>query len=342
MTIAAQAGQLPARVSPEPPVDPKIIQRFAKLQEPNMGIQLTGPNLAMPGREFAVQAPLTQPPIQTPVTAPKNPMAGMTVSDTRVPGVRRVDGGSSPLFTNIDPTKAVQEMQGGTVNSVPAAAFKGMGGASGVGGGSGPASAALQAAAGRGDWDAIQKYYQSNGGTWLGKTEKQSQGQDLMRTAQRVLDQQMASEKGQPVDVIKQMAELQNGASGDATAAAQLEGQGIQNEQSRMMLDLTQKAIAGDPKALAQLQGLQGKDAKNPTAALLQELMKAWAEGSASGMGGGAPLDQMLREAWPMLQMAATGQLPAAGPATPPPPNETRGTYQGVPGVVRNGQFIPD
>lgn len=37
---------------------------------------------------------------------------GYRVSDTSVSGVKRVDGGSSPLFTNIDPGQAVSEIKG--------------------------------------------------------------------------------------------------------------------------------------------------------------------------------------------------------------------------------------
>lgn len=43
---------------------------------------------------------------------------GRTVQDTSVPDITRVNGGSSPLFTNVDPATAVDQMRGGTVNSM--------------------------------------------------------------------------------------------------------------------------------------------------------------------------------------------------------------------------------
>ena len=59
-------------------------------------------------------------------------------------------------------------MQGGTVNTVPAAAMMAAGPAT-----SRATSAALQAAAARGDWDAVRGFYQQNGGTWQGRTAQQ-------------------------------------------------------------------------------------------------------------------------------------------------------------------------
>lgn len=44
--------------------------------------------------------------------------AGYTATQTRVPGVMRVDGGRSPLFTNIDPVEAVEGLRGGTVSNI--------------------------------------------------------------------------------------------------------------------------------------------------------------------------------------------------------------------------------
>lgn len=45
-------------------------------------------------------------------------MAGYSATQTGAPGVTRVDGGSNPLFTNIDPREAVEGLRGGTVSSV--------------------------------------------------------------------------------------------------------------------------------------------------------------------------------------------------------------------------------
>lgn len=60
-------------------------------------------------------------------------------------------------------------MRGGTVNTIPAAAFASAGPAA-----SRAVSAALNAAAERGDWRDVQDYYQQGGGTWLGATAAES------------------------------------------------------------------------------------------------------------------------------------------------------------------------
>ena len=101
----------------------------------------------------------------------QGPAQGMRVSPTSAQGISRIDnatGLKSPLFTNLPASQAVSEMQGGTVNTVPAAAMMAAGPAT-----SRATSAALQAAAARGDWDAVRGFYQQNGGTWQGRTAQQ-------------------------------------------------------------------------------------------------------------------------------------------------------------------------
>lgn len=44
--------------------------------------------------------------------------AGYSASQTRTPSVMRVDGGRSPLFTNIEPAEAVEGLRGGTVSNI--------------------------------------------------------------------------------------------------------------------------------------------------------------------------------------------------------------------------------
>jgi hypothetical protein len=95
----------------------------------------------------------------------------MSVRPTSAEGINRIDnapGLKSPLFTNLPTGQAVSEMQGGTVNTLPAAGFSAGGPAASRG-----VSAALQAAAARGDWDAVRGFYQRNGGTWQGRTSEQ-------------------------------------------------------------------------------------------------------------------------------------------------------------------------
>jgi hypothetical protein len=101
----------------------------------------------------------------------QGPALGMRVSPTSAPEINRIDnapGLNSPLFTNLPTGEAVSGMQGGTVNTMPASAFTSAGPQA-----SRAVSAALQAAAARGDWDAVRGFYQQNGGTWQGRTAQQ-------------------------------------------------------------------------------------------------------------------------------------------------------------------------
>lgn len=101
----------------------------------------------------------------------QGPALGMRVSPTSAPEISRIDnapGLNSPLFTNLPAGEAVSGMQGGTVNTMPASAFTSAGPAA-----SRAVSAALQAAAARGDWDAVRGFYQRDGGTWQGRTAEQ-------------------------------------------------------------------------------------------------------------------------------------------------------------------------
>lgn len=101
----------------------------------------------------------------------QGPAQGMRVSPTSAPEINRIDnapGLNSPLFTNLPTGEAVSGMQGGTVNTMPASAFTSAGPQA-----SRAVSAALQAAAARGDWDAVRGFYQRDGGTWQGRTAEQ-------------------------------------------------------------------------------------------------------------------------------------------------------------------------
>lgn len=105
-------------------------------------------------------------PAATPSSAAEKPPArtlpdGFSLGKSSVPGVTRINGGKSPLFTNIDPATAVGEMKGNTIGVVPAGASP-FGSTTGV-------SAALQDAADRGDWAAVKAHYQKSGGTFNGE-----------------------------------------------------------------------------------------------------------------------------------------------------------------------------
>ena len=109
-----------------------------------------------------------------------------------------------------------------------------------------------------------------------------------------------------------------------------------------MMMDLTRKAIGGDQEALKQLQALQGKSPKTPQSEALLEILKAYTTGQATALpGSGVPITQVMQDVAPLLQMLG-GQAPAAAAPAAPPADGTRGTLNGVRGVIRNGQFIPD
>ena len=113
-------------------------------------------------------APAAAAPTQQPM---QGPALGMRVRPTSAPEISRIDnapGLNSPLFTNLPAGEAVSGMQGGTVNTMPASAFQSAGPAA-----SRAVSAALQAAAARGDWDAVRGFYQRDGGTWQGRTAEQ-------------------------------------------------------------------------------------------------------------------------------------------------------------------------
>lgn len=102
----------------------------------------------------------------------QGPAMGMSVRNTSVDGIRRIDnapGLNSPLFTNLPTGQAVSEMQGGTVNTIPASAMRSAGPQTSAAG----VRSALQAAAARGDWDAVREFYQRDGGTWQGRTAEQ-------------------------------------------------------------------------------------------------------------------------------------------------------------------------
>lgn len=283
-----------------------------------MPIPATGPIAAMAA---GLQRSLThQPGAQAAVrradaaaTPYQDPLAGMKVSDTSVSGIKRIDGGSSPLFTNIDPAQAVSEMKGGTFNTMPAAAFTSKSPAM-----SREVSQALQAAAARGDFAAIQQHYQKNGGTWQGQTAAQAQEADLFRRANELLAGKSKSGRAQGAQLIQtlaaaqmerdktaatsQNAQAEREAAADATAPAR-EGQQLQNQHTRMMQDLQQRALAGDRQAAVLLQQLSGKPDQRTS--LISDLAKAYVSAATQAAGMGAkpqPFDQILSQIMPVFE----------------------------------------
>jgi len=333
--MAQAARSAPANATPPSMVQQAATQPRMETPQPGQQAELRRADLA--GRQAAVQSVLgkelgTGGPIsQMAQAAQPDPMAGMRVSDTSVAGVRRVDGGSSPLFTNLDPALAVGQMRGGTLNTLPAASF---------GAGRGPVSTAAQqmqqqpeqgptvGMIGGGTTDAqaaLQQQIQNLMGAMEGQMGRGRAGRNTMNAltsqfqaitgAQQGLERLNADQANNAAGLDMRQQELaQRIAEGQqrlgldqqrlGLEAPGAQGQMLQNQQSQMMLELTRKAIGGDGEALKQLQALQGKEPKNPLLGLLTELTKAWGQGAASGMGNGMPLATMLQEAGPILQMA--------------------------------------
>ena len=158
---ASYGGQPESAAAPQPVAAPPAATQPSAAPGTPAGDPQAAPAAARP-------APAAAAPTQQPM---QGPALGMRVSPTSAPEIKRIDnapGLNSPLFTNLPTGQAVSEMQGGTVNTMPAAAFQSAGPAA-----SREVSAALQAAAARGDWDAVRGFYQRDGGTWQGRTAEQ-------------------------------------------------------------------------------------------------------------------------------------------------------------------------
>ena len=161
---ASYGGQPETAAAPQPVTAPPATTPPSAAPSTPAGDPQAAPAAARP-------APAAAAPTQQPM---QGPALGMRVSPTSAPEINRIDnapGLNSPLFTNLPAGQAVSEMQGGTVNTMPAPAFTSAGPAA-----SRAVSAALQAAAARGDWDAVRGFYQRNGGTWQGRTSEQNEG----------------------------------------------------------------------------------------------------------------------------------------------------------------------
>jgi len=215
-------------------------------------------------------APAAAAPTQQPM---QGPALGMSVRPTSAPEINRIDnapGLNSPLFTNLPTGEAVSGMQGGTVNTMPASAFTSAGPAA-----SRETSAALQAAAARGDWDAVRGFYQRNGGTWQGRTSEQNEGAYQPRSSKYGLrfarrSQDRAADRAQAERRLSREEALardrldidRRRAEGEAQARG-FEVRGMQ----RMERLYQQLEAAETPEARAaiaeQIRALSGKDTPN-------------------------------------------------------------------------------
>ena len=217
-----------------------------------LGTFLTGkvPTAAAPGSKgpVAVEDPSVVPTGSTPVqsAAEKAAVRGPSVPARQVPGtngVTRIDlAGKSPLFTNLDPEAAVSQMSGNPIGVIPA-------GASPFGGGSagGELSAALQAAAARGDWGAVQQHYQRNGGTWQGKTAAQegAGGTNILEWDKLIDADKVQEARGKLLESLTNVQPGRNGLSkNQATLLMQLLGQNQQGGQAQAEMALRAKQQA--------------------------------------------------------------------------------------------------
>ncbi len=197
-------------------------------------------------------------------------------------GVQRINQpGKSPLFTNIDPGQAVAEMKGNPIGIVPAGVNP-FGRSPGSGGAD--VSAALQAAAERGDWTAIQNHYQKGGGTWQGQTAEQSARDSLIREltpgkngATRQQGELLTSllNTGQELALRQQDLQGRQGIANEDLGLRR-EAQGFQTAAQRQVQALQQQYIAEtDPakrnELARQLTVMQGKAPPKPD----NELAKA-------------------------------------------------------------------
>lgn len=343
------AAPATSRAYAEPEIPTDVLQRFAQLQSPNMGLQPRGPNLISPQEIY--QQMVKSGPIAQAAAAKNTPgVSGGTVSTvpasaftTRTPAdSRAVSEALQAAAARGDWDAIRQHYQSGD----------GQGAQTGPKGGAIGGSAEAEAQQ-RNEmfarWGADSALFKLGIGK-PGKREaetaqlaiqqyadlanrnaKQGEQADTVGLAQQELTQRAAENQQQSAVEHAKLAQGQPAAA----------GQQLQNQQAQMMMDLTRKAIGGDQEALKQLQALQGKSPKTPQSEALLEILKAYTTGQATALpGSGVPITQVMQDVSPLLQMLG-GQAPAAAPVAPPA-DGTRGTLNGVRGVIRNGQFIPD
>lgn len=346
-TVPATAGPISRLAQGGPgsqaPVSDGVIQRFAQLRSPNMGLQVTGENLITPdelARQFGRSQPQPQAQAQAPL-APSAASGGGTVNTVPASSFNQLP---ASLSAALGDARQAAASRGEDVDSLPSG---------GVPAGGAIRSGADQDAQARNEmfarWGADSALFKAS----IGKLGKRDAA--LIEAAQRSYenvagqglkrDQLTADTQLRDRALTQEAAALQQQGALERATLAQgkpsSEGQQLQNQQSQLMLELTRKAIGGDQEALKQLQALQGKSPKTPQTEALLEILKAYTTGQATALpGSGVPIGQVLQGVGPLLQMLG-GQAPAADPVAPPA-DGTRGTLNGVRGVIRNGQFIPD
>jgi hypothetical protein len=239
-------------------------------------------------------------------------------------GVQRINQpGKSPLFTNIDPGQAVAEMKGNPIGIVPAGVnpfgrYPGSGGAD--------VSAALQAAAERGDWTAIQNHYQKGGGTWQGQTAEQSARDSLIREltpgkngATRQQGELLTSllNTGQELALRQQDLQGRQGIANEDLGLRR-EAQGFQTAAQRQVQALQQQMLAEqDPtkrnELARQLTVMQGKAPPKPDnelakarVSLITELGKQYGASTPYGKDN-KPIPF---ETWAEPMLRAAGMVP--------------------------------
>lgn len=316
----------------------------------NLISQIPGPSQSMlAGRAPAAPSPAPAPVASAPAPANTAPALGpvsqmaqqMRVSDTSVPVIKRIDnapGFDSPLFTNLDPAQATGQMQGGTFNTIPASSFTrgqsapgpisqlaaGMNNEGGAPKGGVIGNSAVDETNARFARSALIDSMKNMGRTRINALV-QLMGQDAQdrRSAADIASRDANAEAGRNLDLQRLLQ--QGGIEGlrlamqgniDSQRLAQnqpnVEGQQLQNQQAKMMYDLTQRAINGDAKAAAQLRQLSGKG--DPTMDLFSKVAESYIRGAAQNIGGEPPqFDTLWNQISPMLaQVGGTQQQPQA------------------------------
>lgn len=305
---------------------------------------------ATPGAS-AAQAPVEPVPATSKLAVPvqgaeKAPARTLDTLDysarpTSAPSVQRIDQkGQAPLFTNLDPAAAVAEMKGNPIGVVPAGANP-----FGSSTGSADVSAALQAAAARGDWDAIRNHYQQNGGTWQGKTSDDGARGQLLKALTTVQPgrDNLSSRQAQL------LTSLLTGERAADTQALTAQGQLLlaltqaslgqqQVNQHKALQDLmTQYSAESDPARQADIARkilvMQGKDPRGDTElqksrnALVAEAVKAYTSSPLPPAGpDGKPLTL---DAFVQQTLQAAGGAQPATPAVPKGAAEVKARFAG-------------
>lgn len=166
--------------------------------------------------------------------------------------------------------------------------------------------------------------------------------QSLAQAAPGALAQQAATtaETHARTGSLSEQARREN--QGTATEAEKTKAAALSNVTAEQLQKLQQKAAAGDADAIVKLNEYRRAEQGKSGAIDLRELAELHgkylvAHERAAQIGGPAsapPMD------FPAFARQYGHSVPGASSA--PPPEGSRGTFNGKPGVIKNGKFVPD